>query len=109
MKMFRAIIRHDKESLVGTVLAKANSPVLTKWDVPRIGRQQRVQVGGQLYDELAKSTVLVVVEDDQVELVLSTIKAAAYSSYLGCGKISVTPVETAYTILTGQLGLWTTG
>ena len=105
MKMVRAINRHDKESVVGTPLAEANSPIFTKWDVLGIGKHQGVQVGGQLYDELAQSTVLVVLEDDQVELVLSTIKEAAYSSYSGDGKIFVTPVEAAYTILTGQRGL----
>ena len=105
MKMVRPIIRHGEESVVGTALAEANSPVLTKWDVLGIGKRQGVQVGGQLYDELTRSTVLVVAEDNQMELVLSTIKEAAYSSYLGCRKISVTPVETAYTVLTGQLGL----
>ena len=105
MKMVRAIIRPDKESVVGSALAKANFPALTKWDVLGRGKQQGVQVGGRLYDELAKSMLLVVVEDDQVELVLRTIKEAAFTSYPGDGKIFVTPVETAYTIRTGQQGL----
>ena len=104
MKMVRAIISPDKESVVGTALAKANFPVLTKWDVLVRGKQQGVQVGGQLYDELAKSMVLAVVEDDQVELVLSTIKDDAYSSYPGDGKIFVSPVEEAIRIRTGETG-----
>ncbi len=102
MKMVRAIIRPDKESEVASALSKANFPALTKWDVLGRGKQQGVQVGGQLYDELAKSMVLIVVEDDQVESVLSTIQEAAFTSHPGDGKIFVTPVESAYTIRTGQ-------
>ena len=54
MKMVRAIIRPEKETVVTTALAKANFPALTKWDVLGRGKQQGIQVGGQLYDELAK-------------------------------------------------------
>jgi len=102
MKMVRAIIRPDKESEVASALAKANFPALTKWDVLGRGKQQGVQVGGQLYDELAKSMLLIVVEDDQVEPVLRTIQEAAFTNYPGDGKIFVTPVESAYTVRTGQ-------
>ncbi len=105
MKMVRAIIRPEKESAVASALAKANFPALTKWDVLGRGKQQGIQVGGQLYDELAKSMVLVVVEDDQLESVVETIRGAAFTSYPGDGKVFVTPVETAYTIRTGQPGL----
>lgn len=105
MKMVRAIIRPEKESVVASALVKANFPALTKWDVLGRGKQRGIQVGGQLYDELAKSMVLIVVEDDQVETVLHTIQEAASTSYPGDGKMFVTPVETAYTIRTGKPGL----
>ena len=105
MKMIRAIVRPEKETVVTTALAKANFPALTKWDVLGRGKQQGIQVGGQLYDELAKSMVMVVAEDDDVELVVSTIEDAAFTSYPGDGKIFITPVESAYTIRTGESGL----
>ena len=105
MKMVRAIIRPEKETVVTTALAKANFPALTKWDVLGRGKQQDIQVGGQLYDELAKSMVMIVAEDDDVELVVSTIEDAAFTSYPGDGKIFITPVESAYTIRTGESGL----
>jgi nitrogen regulatory protein PII 1 len=101
MKMVRAIIRPEKESVVASELAKANFPALTKWDVLGRGKQQGVQVGGQLYNELAKSLVMIVVEDDQVESVLQTIQKAAFTNNPGDGKIFVTEVETAYTVRTG--------
>ena len=105
MKMVRAIIRPEKETVVTTALAKANFPTLTKWDVLGRGKQQGIQVGGHLYDELAKSMVMIVAEDDHVELVVSTIEDAAFTSYPGDGKIFITPVESAYTIRTGESGL----
>ena len=105
MKMIRAIIRREKETVVTTALAKANFPALTKWDVLGRGNQQGIQVGGQLYDELAKSMVMIVAEDDDVESVVSTIEDAAFTSYPGDGKIFITPVESAYTIRTGESGL----
>ncbi|NQW22942.1 MAG: P-II family nitrogen regulator [SAR202 cluster bacterium] len=105
MKMVRAIIRPEKESVVVSELAKANFPGMTKWDVLGRGKQQGVQVGGQLYDELSKSMVMIVVEDDQVESVLHTIQEAAFTDYPGDGRVFVTPVESAHTIRTGQPGL----
>ena len=105
MTMIRAIIRPEKETVVTTALAKANFPTLTKWDVLGRGKQQGIQVGGQLYDELAKSMMMIVAEDDDVELVVSTIEDAAFTSYPGDGKIFITPVESAYTIQTGESGL----
>ncbi len=105
MKMVRAIIRPEKETVVASALAKANFPALTKWDVLGRGKQQGVQVGGQLYDELAKSMVMIVVEDDQVDSVLSAIQEAAFTNNPGDGKIFVTEVESAYTVRTGQAEL----
>ncbi len=105
MKMVRAIVRPEKEASVASALAKANFPAMTKWDVLGRGKQQGVQVGGQLYDELAKSMVMIVVEDNQVESVLSTIQEAAFTNNPGDGKIFVTEVESAYTVRTGQAEL----
>ena len=105
MKMVRAVVKPEKEMAVASALAKAGFPALTKWDVVGRGKQRGIQVGSQLYDELAKSMVLIVVNDDQVESVLHTIQEAAFTGYPGDGKIFVTPVETAYTIRTGKAEL----
>ncbi|MBM3941357.1 MAG: P-II family nitrogen regulator [SAR202 cluster bacterium] len=102
MKMIRAVVRPEKEEAVGAALAKAGFPALTKWDVVGRGKQQGIQVGSHIYDELAKSLVLIVVNDDQVEKAAKVIHDAAFSRYPGDGKIFVTPVDTAYTIRTGK-------
>ncbi len=102
MKMIRAVVRPEKESAVVTALARAKFPALTKWDVQGRGKQQGIQVGSQLYDELAKAMILIVVDDQQVDQVTQIIREAAFAGYPGDGKIFVTPVEAAYTIRTGK-------
>jgi nitrogen regulatory protein PII 1 len=105
MKMVQAIIRPEKESAVASALSKADFPALTKWDVIGRGKQKGIQVGNQTYDDLAKSMVLIVVEDERLDAVLQIIKAVAYSGYPGDGKVFVSPVESAYTIRTGEAAL----
>jgi len=102
MKMIRAVVRPEKESAVASALAKASFPALTKWDVTGRGKQQGVQMGSHVYDELAKLMILIVVEDNQVEKAVEVIREVAFTGYPGDGKIFVSPVETAYTIRTGK-------
>lgn len=105
MRMVRALVRPEKEAAVASALAKAGFPALTKWDVLGRGNQQGIQVGSQVYDEVAKSAFLIVVQDDRVESVLQVIRDASLTGYPGDGKIFVTPVDTAYTIRTGKAEL----
>ena len=102
MKMIRAVVRPEKEAAVASALAKANFPALTKWDVVGRGKQQGIQVGSHVYDELAKSMILIVVDDDKADKALQVIKEVALTGYPGDGKIFVSPVEAAYTIRTGK-------
>lgn len=105
MKMVQAVVRPEKEAAVAAALAKASIPALTKWDVVGRGKQSGVQVGAQLYDELAKAMLFVVVEDDHVQLVTQIIQSVAKTGFPGDGKIFVTPVESTYTIRTGKASL----
>ena len=105
MKMVRAIIRPEKEVAVAAALANEGFPAMTKWDVLGRGKQQGVQVGDHFYDELAKCMFMVVVEDDQVETVSSTIQKAAYTGFPGDGRTFVTGVDASYTLRTGESGL----
>ena len=102
MKMLRAVVRPEHEWEVSSALAKNGFRALTKWDVLGRGNQQGIQVGSQIYDDLAKSMMLIVVEDHQVQSAVKTIEAAAYSGFPGDGKIFVTPVDEAYTVRTGK-------
>ena len=70
-------------------LAAANLPALTKWDVLGHGKQQGIQVGSQLYQDLSKAMMLVVVEDELVDSTIQVIQDAAFTGYPGDGKIFV--------------------
>src|SRR4029078_3792340 len=102
MKMVQAVVRPDREEPVAAALCAASSPALPRWDVVGRGRQQGIKVGSHVYDELAKSMLMLVVEDDDVPQVAEIIKKVANSGYPGDGKIFVADVESAYTIRTGK-------
>lgn len=102
MRMIQAVIRTEKEETVVSALAKAHLPAVTKWDVVGRGKQQGIRVGGQVYHELAKTILLIVVNDDQVESVLQIIRDAAFTGSPGDGKIFVTLVDAVYTVRTGK-------
>ena len=102
MKMIRAVVRPEKETAVAWALAKANFPAPTKWDVVGRGKQQGIQAGSHVYDELAKSMILIVVDDDQTEKAPQVIREEAFTGYPVDGKIFVSPVEASYTIRTGE-------
>jgi nitrogen regulatory protein PII 1 len=48
---------------------------------------------------------MMVVEDTNIEAVLSVIKEKAHTGNFGDGKIFISPVEEAYTVRTGAKGL----
>lgn len=102
MKMIRAVIRPEKENEVVEALAQAGFPALTKLDVTGRGRQQGIQVGSALYEELAKVQILVVVSDESADKAVKTVLEAAKTGNYGDGKVFVTPVEDVYTIRTGK-------
>ena len=81
MKMIRAVVRPEREWDVSSALAKNGFRALTKWDVLGRGNQQGIQVGSQMYDDLAKSMMLIVVEDQQVKAAVETIREAGYTGF----------------------------
>ncbi len=105
MKMIRAVIRPEKEEEVVKNLEAEGFPAMTKMGVLGRGKQKGIQVGSALYDEIAKTLVLIVVDDAQVEKATQAISKAAHTGNFGDGKIFVTPVETTHTIRTGKEGI----
>ncbi|MCL6447009.1 MAG: P-II family nitrogen regulator [Armatimonadetes bacterium] len=102
MKMIRAIIRPQKTEEVVDALEAAGYVALTKMDVAGRGKQKGLQIGSVYYDELPKTMLMLVTEDENVEEIISIINQAAYTGNFGDGKIFVSPVEEAYTIRTGS-------
>jgi nitrogen regulatory protein PII 1 len=105
MKMVRAFVRPEKEQEIVQALEGAGHGSLTKMPVFGRGKQKGLQVGPIYYDELPKTLLMLVVEDDSVTGVVDLIEDKARTGFIGDGKIFVSPVEEAYTIRTGEVGL----
>lgn len=105
MKMIRAVIRPEREETVLKTLEASGFPAATKMDVLGRGKQKGIQVGATVYDELAKTMVMLVVEDEKVAAAIEAIRQGALTGNPGDGKVFVTAVEEVYTIRTGNRGL----
>ena len=105
MKMIRAIVRPDAADIVADGLSDAGFSSLTKINAFGRGKQKGISMGTIHYDELPKTILLVVVEDESVEEVVKIIKYKAYTGNFGDGKIFITPVEEVFTVRTGSSGL----
>lgn len=105
MKLIRAFIRPEKEQEVVLALEGAGYPSLTKMPVFGRGKQKGLQVGPVHYDELPKTLIMIVVEDEDVDKVVNIIEEKARTGFIGDGKIFISPVERAFTIRTGKEGL----
>jgi Nitrogen regulatory protein PII len=105
MKMIKALIRPEIADDVTEGLAEGGFVSLTKINVFGRGKQKGITIGTIHYDELPKTMLILVVEDECVEEVVKLIKYKAYTGYQGDGKIFVIPVDNAYTIRTGEAGL----
>ena len=102
MKMIRAIVRPEKAEDVAEALAEAGFPALTKLDVFGRGKQRGIRVDEVYYDELPKTMLMLVVQDDEAERAAKVIVESARTGSIGDGKIFITEVSGAYTIRTGE-------
>ncbi|NOY64809.1 MAG: P-II family nitrogen regulator [Nitrospirae bacterium] len=105
MKMIRAFIRPEKEQEVVLALEGAGFPSVTKMPVFGRGKQKGLQIGPVHYDELPKTLLMIVVDDEDESKVVKLIQEKARTGFIGDGKIFVSPVESAYTVRTGEAGL----
>jgi nitrogen regulatory protein PII 1 len=102
MKMVRAFIRPEKENEVVLALEGSGFQSLTKMPVFGRGKQKGLQVGPIYYDELPKTQLMLVVEDEDTARCIEVIEDKARTGFMGDGKIFVSPVEEAHTIRTGE-------
>ncbi len=70
MKMIRAILRPEAVDLVADSLADAGYVSMTKINAMGRGKQKGIHLGTMHYDELPKTILMTVVEDEKVEQVL---------------------------------------
>ena len=85
MRMIRAIIRPDREEAVVDALESAGIVSLT------------------VYSELPKIMLTIVVEEAKLDAAITAIRSSAKTGQHGDGKIFISPVDTVYTVRTGQM------
>ena len=105
MQMIRAIIRPNREAEVVESLEKEDYVSLTKMDVFGRGKQRGIHTAEVQYDELPKTMLMLVVEDQEKSKVVDIIQKTAYTGKYGDGKIFVSHVDESYTIRTGESDL----
>ena len=98
--MIRAIVRPDKAEEVVDSLAEAGYVALTKMDVIGRGKQKGIQVDKIYYDELPKTMLLLVAEDENIGAIIDIINESAFTGSFGDGKVFISPVDDAYTVRT---------
>ena len=108
MLMVRAIIRPEKTGVVLSEMLEAGFPAVTKLDVYGRGKQKGIKVGDVYYDEIPKVMLITIVndedKDDLVKVITKNAKTGKDGAF-GDGRIFISPVEEAYTISTGKVGL----
>ncbi|MGB7417028.1 MAG: P-II family nitrogen regulator [Thermosynechococcaceae cyanobacterium] len=106
MKKVEAIIRPFKLDEVKIALVNAGVVGMTVSEVRGFGRQkgQTERYRGSEYtvEFLQKLKIEIVVEDDQADVVVDKIVAAARTGEIGDGKIFISPVEQTVRIRTGE-------
>jgi len=107
MLLVRAIVRPEKSGAVMSELAAAGFPAVTKLDVYGRGKQKGITVGDVHYDEIPKEMLVIVCNDEDKEDIVKIIVRMARTGEgnYGDGRIFVSPVESAYTISSGAVGL----
>jgi nitrogen regulatory protein P-II 1 len=108
MKLVTAIIRPYKLEDVKHALERVGVKGLTVSEVSGFGRQGghvEVYRGAEYVVSLVpKARVEVVTADEDVDLVVGAISAAAKTGRIGDGKVWVTPVETMVRVRTKERG-----
>lgn len=106
LKKIQAIIRPFKLDEVKIALLNAGVIGVTISEVRGFGRQkgQTERYRGSEYtvEFLQKVKIIVVVEDEQADMVVESIVAAARTGEIGDGKIFVSPVTQVVRIRTGE-------
>jgi len=108
MKKIEAIIKPFKLDEVKESLAEIGVQGMTVTEVKGFGRTggKKEVYRGSAYvvDFVPKVKIEIIVKDDLVHQVLSTISEAAKTGRIGDGKIFVTPVDEVIRIRTGEKG-----
>ncbi len=108
MKLVTAVIKPFKLDDVKDALKAAGISGITVGEVRGFGRQgghtETYRGAEYQIDFVPKTSLQVVIDDSQVDLVVDTIATAAATGKIGDGKIWVTGVDRVVRIRTGEEG-----
>ncbi len=108
MKKIEAIIKPFKVDDIKEALNEIGIKGMTLTEVKGYGRQKghkEIYRGAEyVVDFIPKVRIEVVVDDDQADQVVNTIREAANTGKIGDGKIFVLPVEDVVRVRTGERG-----
>ena len=105
MQLIRAIIRPEKVDEVVDSLDSKGFFAFTRIDVFGRGKQKGIRIGPTVYDELAKVMLMIAVNNEDSDEIVRIIEESARTGSFGDGKIFIGPIDEAYTIRTGEMGL----
>ena len=105
MQMIRAIIRPEMAEKTVNKLDAAGYVALTKLDVIGRGKQKGIQLENIYYDEIPKTMLMLVSEDEKTSEIVDIITESAITGNFGDGKIFVSPIDEVYTVRTRNKGL----
>ncbi|MCX8076205.1 MAG: P-II family nitrogen regulator [Aquificaceae bacterium] len=103
MKMVKAIIRPERLYDLISALEKKDFRGMTVVEVFGRGKEGGLRFGERQYYELAKTLVMIAVNDDRVDELVDTIIKTAGSGLFGDGKVFVCDLEEVWTIRTGKM------
>jgi nitrogen regulatory protein P-II 1 len=109
MKRIEAIVRPTKVNEVYSALEQVGHPGMMISEIEGHGKHGGLvqQVRGKTYkvDFITKARIELVVEDGEVNDIVSAIQRAAYTGEIGDGKIFVHPIDDAVRVLTAERGV----
>lgn len=101
MLLITAVVRPEKTYTVLGALADAGYYGMSRWDVVGRGKEKGITVGDVNYEEMPKSMLYIVADDEDKDAVVDLIIQNAQSGEsgnAGDGRIFVSPITEAYTI-----------
>lgn len=102
LQLLWAIIRPEKKAKVLRRLEAEGFNAVTETPVQGRGKQRGIQVGAAIYEELAKTMLVLAVDDERSQQAIQAIQEEAHTGHMGDGKIFVQPVDQVLTIRTGK-------
>ena len=107
MKLIKTIIKPERFEFVKKALEEAGFKGMTVTEVRGRGEQKGISLeyrGGLMtVDMLPKFQIEIVVRENEVDLLITTIMESARTGKIGDGKIFILPVEKSIRIRTGEM------